>query len=69
MREIERTSRFRRDYRRESRGRHAESLDSSLAAVLVALGTDIPLADRYRDHSLTGEWAGFRDIVISGKSV
>jgi mRNA interferase YafQ len=64
MREIERTTRFRRDYRRETRGRHGATLDASLLAVLHALVTDEPLAERYHDHPLSGDWAGFRDCHI-----
>jgi mRNA interferase YafQ len=46
MREIERTARFRRDYWREARGRHRDTLDESLATVLIPLATDQPLAER-----------------------
>ncbi len=35
MREIDRTTQFRRDYRRESRGRRRGTLDASLATVIV----------------------------------
>jgi mRNA interferase YafQ len=46
MREIERTAKFRPDYRRETRGRHRATIDASLAAVLVPLMNDEPLAER-----------------------
>ncbi len=64
MREIERTTQFRRDYRREARGRHRATLDASLAAVLVPLMMDEALAERIRDHPLSGEWTGFRDCHV-----
>ena len=32
--------------------------------ILVALATDAPLEPRYRDHELTGEWAGYRDCHV-----
>jgi mRNA interferase YafQ len=64
MRAIERTTKFKRDYRREARGQHRATLDASLAAVLLPLAIDEPLAERYRDHPLTGEWAGFRDCHV-----
>ena len=64
MREIERTTRFRRDYKRETRGRHGATLEASFLVVLHALVTDKPLAERYRDHPLSGDWAGFRDCHI-----
>ena len=40
MRTIERTGRFKRDYKRESKGRHRTSLDASLAPLVKALATD-----------------------------
>ncbi len=48
MREIERTTRFRRDYKRETRGRHSATLEASLLAVLHALVSDEVLAERTR---------------------
>ncbi len=64
MREIERTTRFKRDYKREARGQHRATLDASLAVVIVALANDQALPERYRDHPLSGEWAGFRDCHV-----
>lgn len=64
MRTIERTTQFRRDFRRELRGRHAKSLEENLVAVVTALVNDEPLAERYRDHALSGDWVGFRDCHV-----
>lgn len=64
MRQIERTTQFRRDYKREAKGRHRASLDASLADLIVALMNDQTLAARYRDHALTGDWSGFRDCHV-----
>jgi mRNA interferase YafQ len=64
MRAIERTTRFRRDYKREARGRHGAALEASLLAVLQVLVIDGPLSECHRDHSLSGDWAGFRDCHI-----
>ncbi len=64
MREIERTTRFKRDYKREARGQHRATLDASLAVLLIALANDEALSERYRDHPLSGEWAGFRDCHV-----
>ena len=44
MRSIERTRAFRRDYRRESRGRHGNRLDERLAPVVTTLATTSRLA-------------------------
>lgn len=64
MRTIERTIRFKRDYRRESRGRHRNDLDERLAVVVNALAYDIPLDARHHDHALSGPWSGFRDCHV-----
>jgi mRNA interferase YafQ len=64
MREIERTSRFKRDYKRAAKGQHRSTLDESLVTVLRSLAADIPLPERYRDHTLTGNWSGYRDCHI-----
>lgn len=64
MRTIERSTTFKRDYKRESRGRHRATLDADLLPVLAALVADTPLDPRYRDHDLSGDWAGYRDCHI-----
>ena len=64
MRRIERTSRFKRDYKRESRGRHGTYLDSILAPVVQALANDRPLEPRHHDHALSGKWGDFRDCHL-----
>ena len=64
MRTIERTGQFKRDYKREKKGRHRETLDRDLVAVLNALAGDQPLDIRYRDHALTGDWKDHRDCHV-----
>ena len=64
MRRIERTGAFKRDYRREAKGRHKASLDADLVAVVAALAEDRALDVRYRDHLLAGNWKDFRDCHI-----
>ena len=64
MRTIERTTRFRRDYKREAKGRYHTSLNDDVVAALRFLAYDLPLAERYRDHALTGNWDGHRDCHI-----
>ena len=64
MRTIERTSRFKRDYKRESRGRHRIYLDAILVPVVEALANDRPLERRHHDHGLSGDWADFRDCHV-----
>jgi len=64
MRTIEWTRQFRRDYKRESKGRHRAVLDSILLPMLEALANDLPLDQRHHDHGLTGNWKDFRDCHI-----
>ncbi len=64
MRAIERTNQFKRDYKRESRGRQRASLDASLVPVVEALAQDAPLEHRHHDHALSGEWADHRDCHV-----
>ena len=64
MRSIERTSAFKRDYRRESRGRHGNCLDERLALIVTTLSKDIPLGPHHHDHALSGPGANFRDCHI-----
>ncbi|TSA01287.1 MAG: type II toxin-antitoxin system YafQ family toxin [Methylococcus sp.] len=64
MRTIDRSSAFKRDYKRESKGQHRLSLDDALMSVLVALAKDETLDTRYRDHDLSGHWAGYRECHI-----
>jgi mRNA interferase YafQ len=62
MRELERTTKFKRDYKREKRT--DASLDAVLLPVVEMLLNDEELPERLRDHSLSGTWAGFRDCHI-----
>lgn len=64
MRTIERSSAFRRDYKRESKGPFRMTLDADLATVLTALANEMPLAPKHRDHELTGDWGGYRECHI-----
>ena len=64
MRTIEWTGQFKRDYRRESRGRYRATLDELLFPVVDLLANDVPLEMRHRDHALTGEWRDHRECHI-----
>ena len=64
MRTISRTTRFKKDYKRESKGQHRSTLDTDLTAVLMLLVQDTPLPERFHDHPLAGEWKDHRDCHI-----
>lgn len=72
MRTIERSSTFKRDYKREAKGLHRNTLDDSLYPVLLALASDQQLEPGYRDHELIGDWAGYRECHVKpdlGRSI
>ena len=64
MRTIDRSSTFKRDYKRETKGRHRATLDADLVPVLVALADDQVLDRHCRDHDLSGDWAGYRECHV-----
>ena len=64
MRRIDRSTLFKRDYKRESKGQHRATLDADLVPVLVALADDMPLDAKYRDHDLGGDWKGYRECHV-----
>jgi mRNA interferase YafQ len=64
MRTIERSSAFKRDYKREAKGQHRATLDADLVPVLAALANDHPLEPRHHDHDLSGDWSGYRECHI-----
>ena len=64
MRRIERTRQFKRDYRRELKGRHRVTLETVLVKVLQILINNQVMAEKYRDHALTGDWQDYRDCHI-----
>ncbi len=64
MRTIKRTSRFKKDYKREARGQHRATLDADLLAAVYLLAADTSMPEKFRDHPLTGEWIDHRDCHI-----
>ena len=59
MRTIEQTGRLKRDYKRED-----QTLASNFVAVITALANNQSLAEKHRDHALTGDWKDHRDCHI-----
>jgi mRNA interferase YafQ len=58
MRRIERTTAFRRDFKREKRGGHRSELDSLVAEIVSLLAEDRALPARNHDHALAGKIIG-----------
>ncbi len=61
MLRIRQSTQFRRDIKRLNRQGADLSKVEMVVKVLVA---QEPLAERYRDHPLTGNWVGYRDCHI-----
>ena len=60
--EIQRTTSFKRDYKLvKKRGYDVQKL--KVVVTLLAEGKELP--QEYRDHALTGNWVGFRELHIA----
>jgi len=64
MRTIERTIAFKRDFKREAKGRHRDILETELRRIITALAGDAPLEPRHRDHALSNAWKDYRDCHL-----
>ena len=64
MLKIEWTGQFKRDYKRDAKGKYRAALDVELSAVVNSLANDQALDSRYRDHGLVGNWKDHRDCHI-----
>jgi mRNA interferase YafQ len=64
MRTINTTNRFKKDFKRELKGRYRRTVELELPQLIHCLANDLPLLDRYRDHALTGTWIDHRDIHV-----
>ena len=58
MRTIDRSTAFKRDFKK-----HGE-IDAALIEVLYKLISDEDLPEKYRDHSLSGDWSGYRECHV-----
>ena len=65
MRTIERSSAFKRDYRRvKAMPRYKKSVDSLLVNILECLASDGTLPEANCDHTLGGSWKGYRECHV-----
>jgi len=58
MRIVEQTAAFKRCIKRVMAGRYRAVILEELPLIVNMLANDIDLPDKYRDHALTGNWAG-----------
>lgn len=56
MRIIERSTAFKKDYKKVSKGIYKKVIDTELPNVLYNLANDLPLATEYKNHPLKGAW-------------
>lgn len=64
MRTIERTGKFKDDYKREKKGQHRATVETDLMRVVSLLVEDATLPAKHKDHALSGNWAGHRDCHV-----
>jgi mRNA interferase YafQ len=64
MRTIEWTAAFRRDYKRIKAAPRHRDIDALLPQVVEILACNHPLAERFRDHALGGNWRGHRECHL-----
>ncbi|MBT8515908.1 type II toxin-antitoxin system YafQ family toxin [Polynucleobacter paneuropaeus] len=64
MRTTEYTKKFRKDYKRELKGRYRLTLARDFQETLDYLINDWDLPYRYHDHPLAGDWVDHRDCHI-----
>lgn len=64
MRTIDRSTAFRRDYKRVRASSRRRDTETRLNVVLELLAADQPLPPANRDHALTGEWSGYRECHV-----
>ena len=64
MRELNYTTQFERDYKREKKNSIHKELDLDLSTIIDQLAADKPLAKKYSDHSLKGIYADSRECHI-----
>jgi mRNA interferase YafQ len=65
MRTIERSSAFKRDYKRaKATPRHGKDVDSRVSTAVALLLSDQVLPENNRDHALSGDWVGYRECHV-----
>jgi mRNA interferase YafQ len=64
MRTIERSTQFKKDYKKYSKSVYGSELDVRLKEVIGHLLADQPLPIKFRDHQLRANWKGYRDCHV-----
>lgn len=64
MREIDYSSQFERDYKRESKSPENKDLDKKLESIIDFISSDLRLPRKHQDHALKGEYSGTRECHV-----
>lgn len=64
MRTVEYTTQFKRDYKREDKGKYRDILRKQFGNIVELLANDKPLLPKHRDHALSNNWHDHRDCHI-----
>lgn len=64
MRRVSQTGQFKRDLKREAKGKYGVALARGFTDIVRTIANDEQLAEKYRDHALTGDWKDYRDCHI-----
>jgi len=64
MREIDYSSQFERDYKRESKSPENKDLDKNLKLIIDFLSSDLSPPRKHQDHALKGEYVGTRECHV-----
>lgn len=61
---IEWTNQFKRDFKREIKGKYRLVIQNNLPLIVDKLADNQELEVKYRDHTMTGNWVDCRDCHI-----
>lgn len=64
MRTIEPTTQFKKDFKRELKGRHRKTLQEVFEKIVTKLAHDETPDRKYADHALSNNWDDHRDCHI-----
>lgn len=64
MRTIERSTLFKKDYKRECKSKYGKVIDTLIIPIFQSLAIDEPLEAKHRDHELSGNWVDHRECHI-----
>ena len=64
MRTIDKSTQFKKVYRKAAKSIDPLELDKRLGFVISSILADQPLPDRFKDHALKANWRGHRDCYV-----